>query len=183
MEKQNQRITFCRMSLRNAKQICCVLVAVAMISGCSTSRKTVSVSQARTEDHTQADLSRLSKGATVQTGRSVWDMIEEMHDREDIRIVFYDTSKPTEPETGRPPVQAEATVQADTWRKQEFFGQDTVSRTESVQEEQTDRTRYDVETESDIEERGEYRSRPTWIHAVGWVVALLIWLMILRIKK
>ena len=171
------------MSLKNARRGFCALCVMAMISGCSTSRKTAAVSQVRTEDHTQADVSRLSEGATVQTGRSVWDMIEEMHDREDIRIVFYDTSKPTEPQTGRPPVQAEATVRADTWRKQEFSGQDTVSRTESVREEQADRTRYDVETESETEERIENKSRPTWIHAVGWVVALLIWLMIFRIKK
>ena len=170
------------MNRTNMKKVCCVLFFAVAAAGCSTFRKTTSVCHVRTEDRTQIDSSRLSDGRAVLAGASVLNTIEELRNGKDIRIVFYDTSKPADPQTGRPPVLAEAMVRDSTSMKRTQDRRDTVIREETVREESTDRIRYDVKIESETEEQVENKNRPVWIYAVSLGIALLIWLMVFRFK-
>lgn len=162
------------MNMTYIKTACSILFLSIVVGGCSTSKKAVSFHHTRTDDRTQVDSSRISEGRHVMTSSSVQNMIEEMRNGKDIRIVFFDTSKPADPQTGRSPVLAEATIRDSTLQTRICTKEDTTAQTEAVREELIGQTKYDIKTESDTEEHTEHKNRQTWIYIVGAIVALLL---------
>lgn len=59
------------------------------------------------------------------------ELTRKVNEREDLHIVWYDTTKSVMPETGRPPVAAEAWISHDRHEEEEKTREDTIVNAEN----------------------------------------------------
>lgn len=148
------------------------MIMCAVLSGCSTHRKTAR--------QTDMELARHSISIDSAHTMTTEDMRAMVSRNENLHIVIYDTSQPADNSTGKPPVAAE--IWNDTDVKVDIAGareqNETRVKDEATKEMQSISTEEETETATD--------NRPAtalWWWIAAAIVSLLCGMVELRIKK
>jgi len=160
-----------------------VWLIILLFMSCSMSKKVSSSSTTSAHDRTQVDVVQTHERSEQTSSSSTVTMNEVQTVVEETQTVTYDTDKPVDPETGKPPVKSETTSRKTTTTGKQV--QEQTQAESNVEEADTfaDNTQIDTgeESETTYKEEKKTSATPLWI----WVTILLglIGLLVLLWKK
>lgn len=164
------------------KKIIVILLAAITVAGCATKKKMSEAARSEHEAIEQKDIRTETHEKSQTTATGQWEGTATGETDIEITHTKYDTSKPINPDTGKPPVAAETTAKISAKTRNESKGAETVNTgTEkaTISQDSTKSTAKDthsVQTEVKIK-----RSFPAWgyisiIAVIIGVIGVLWWL-------
>ncbi len=146
-----------------------------LLSGCNTTRRTASKTVTEHRDLSQMDKRKDSSGLSIRTN---WDSIY-WRVTENKKLLFrkleYDTDKPIDSITGKPPLKSETQGEIDMSRDSHGGSQSKSEAKDTVNVSEQDHSKIDIDTtdQHEIETEKKSRSLP-WL-LVGIILVALGW--------
>lgn len=114
-------------------------------AACKTPKKVVDTAQTELRDNSRLDIEQSHVAAEQSAGTVTVVVAEDETTVEETTTVNYDTSQPTDPATGRPPVQSETITRKTTGKGKQTQKETVNNSTSIVQDSLRDRSKLDRE--------------------------------------
>ncbi|WP_300829508.1 hypothetical protein [uncultured Rikenella sp.] len=146
-----------------------------MLTGCNTMRRTASKTVTEHRDLSQLDKRKDSSGLSIRTN---WDSIYwrvTENKKLQFRKLEYDTDKPIDSITGKPPLKSETQGEIDMSRDSNGGSQSKSEAKDTVSISEQDHSKIDIDTtdQHEIETKKKSQSFP-WL-LVGVILVALAW--------
>lgn len=144
------------------------VLSALMLTACNTTRRAASKSATEHRDQSQLDKRKDSNGMSVRTN---WDSIYwrvTENKKLQFRKLEYDTDKPVDSITGKPPLKSETQGEIDMSRDSSGGSQSGSEAKDSVSVSEQDHSKLDIDTKDQYETETEKKSRSMWW---PWLVA------------
>lgn len=161
------------------------MIAMFLLTGCASKRKLTQSLESKVIQNTE--VAEIQESHKISAVESALKKITEIQTSEDVdfSITIYDTDKPADPETGRPPAVADIKgKKKTTTQKQE---REESQKNEYMAEKDSSSTHVttDSQEETKIIESSKTTRKPLWWLYVIVVVAIVVsvWFVYNRIKR
>lgn len=122
------------------KRWICLLIIIALFSGCKSKQKLTSQTEFETDKTEQKDIQQTDTSVRDSSGQKSSEIVNnkelETESETVTKITEYDTSKPVNPETGKPPILRESESTTKTKEK----GKEGISEKKNEDSHVTDQT-------------------------------------------
>lgn len=159
------------------KKYTTIILAVLLLSGCATKKKLLEMNRSDKTQVEQTDIRDEIKQTQQTTTAQAWETAAKGEEDIEITHVKYDTSKPVNPDTGKPPVESETTAVKRSKASKETKGSEniTVEATKIETHQDSTQLSYAEKTEITKDEKIK-KSLPLYIYVIGvGILIFLIW--------
>ena len=160
------------------KETIALIFAALILTACNTTRRTASKSATEHRDLSQLDKRKDSSGMSVRTNWDsiYWRMTENK--KLQFRKLEYDTDKPVDSITGKPPLKSETQGEIDMSRDSSGGSQSGSEAKDTASVSEQDYSKLDIDTKDHHETNTEKKSRSLWwlwLMAGATLAGLAVW--------
>jgi hypothetical protein len=156
-----------------------VLFSLFLLAGCKAGKPLLSTSsEVKTEEHVKKDIVASTK--EKQSEQSSVSEIKTVDEEEKTvtKKTEYDTDKPVDPATGKPPVKSETTAETTKNRREETKSDENITKNAESGSNTTDKSNIDTngdrkETAAEESPKDPYRYRYIFYTVTGIIVVIL----------